>query len=194
MSYFGVAHFSRVHWFNQLGDADAARFVCALESVRQLDWITVKRTSDKRLVLQFGPDPVIEVAFGEPREDFPSAMRALNQDLSRAIYQRLQKGPTFRACVLRESVRAMLDDNVELTKGLLRRVIDATLGYDDLAVLIDGHPKSLVRMLSASGNPSAKHLVGILTRVARANGVGFAVQLAERRERPRRYSPSHDDP
>lgn len=163
---------------NRLGDADAARFVCALESVRQLDWLHVTRTSDKRLVLRFGR-PAIEVEFGEPRQDIPGAMQALDRDLSRAIYVRLQKGATFRACLLREAVRAMLDDNVELTKGLLRRVIDATVGYDDLAVMMEGHPKSLVRMLSPSGNPSAKHLIGILTRVARANGVGLVVHLAE---------------
>lgn len=177
MSYFGVPPISHVYWFNGLGDADAARFVCALESVRQLDWLSVSRTEDRRLVLKFGAEPAIEVRFGEPREDIPSAMRALNRDLSRAIYHRLHTGPTFRACVLREAVRAMLDDNLALTKGLLRRVIDATIGYDDLAVRMEGHPKSLVRMLSPAGNPSATHLVGILVRVARANGVRFRVEL-----------------
>lgn len=181
MSYFGVRHFTRVHWFNRLGDADAARFVSALESVRQLDWFHIKRGSDRRLILQFGAAPVIEVRFGEPQEDIPSAMHALNVDLSRAIYQRLHTGSTFRACVLREAVRAMLDDNLDLTKGLLRRVIDATVGYDDLAVRMEGHPKSLMRMLSPAGNPSARHLVGILTRMAQANGVTFVVHLGEAR-------------
>lgn len=184
MSYFDVGRFTRVHWFNQLGDADAARFVCALESVRQLDWLHITRNSNRRLVLHIRA-PVSarglrEIEFGDPEEDIPTAMRALNLDLSRAIFQRLQTRPMFRACILCETVRAMLDDNVQLTKGLLRRVIDATMGYEELAVRMDGHPKSLVRMLSPSGNPSATHLVGILTRVARANKVSFTVQLSER--------------
>jgi DNA-binding phage protein len=118
------------------------------------------------------------MSFGAPREDIPSALRTLNRQLSPAIYRRLQANRTFRECVLLECVRAVLDDDVEMAKGLLRRMTDATLGYGDLAALMEAHPKSLIRMLSRHGNPSARHLIGILSRVAKANGVHFTVQLA----------------
>jgi len=179
---------SKAHWFNRLGHADAARAVCALEAVRQYDWLRITRTDDKRLTVRIsaGPtsvEPFFQVAFGAPGEDIPAALRTLNRQLSPAIYRRLQVHRTFRECVLLECVRALLDDDVEMAKALLRRMTDATLGYDDLAVLMETHPKSLVRMLSRQGNPSARNLIAILTRVAHANGARFTVQLAERPDR-----------
>jgi len=152
--------------------------VCALEAVRQYDWLRITRTQDRRLTLRISAEHM-GLTFGTPGQDIFSALRTLNRQLSPAIHRRLQANRTFRECVLLECVRALLDDDVEMAKGLLRRMTDATLGYEDLAALTEVHPKSLVRMLSRMGNPSARHLIGILTRIARANGVRFAVQVSE---------------
>lgn len=175
-----MRHPSRAHWFNGLVSADAARVVCALEAVRQYDWLRITRTEDRRLTLRISAEHM-ELTFGTPGQDIFSALRTLNRQLSPAIHRRLQANRTFRDCVLLEAVRALLDDDVEMAKGLLRRVTDATLGYKNLAALTEVHPKSLVRMLSRMGNPSARHLVAILARVAKTNGVRFTVQLATAR-------------
>jgi hypothetical protein len=181
---------SRAHWFNRLGHADAARVVCALEAVRQHDWLRITRTEDKRLTLRIavGPnavaDPHMELCFGTSGQDMFSALATLNRQLSPAIVRRLRTSRTFRECVLLECARAWFDDDVEMVKGLLRRMTDATVGYNDLAALMETHPKSLVRMLSRMGNPSARHLIGIFARVARVNGVRFSVQVRETALRP----------
>ena len=56
-------------------------------------------------------------------------------------------------------------------------MVDTTVGFDVLAQTTEGHPKSLVRMLGPKGNPSAKHLVAVLTRLARLHRVRFSVAI-----------------
>lgn len=115
--------------------------------------------------------------FGQPGEDVLTTVRALHRRMSPLIVRRVKRERVFGQLLLLEAVRAWLNDDVDLAKGLMRRLVDASLGYEHLAATTEGHPKSLIRMLSPQGNPSAKHLTEILTRLARFHGASFKVEL-----------------
>lgn len=149
-----------------------------LETAHQYDWRLIRRTPDRRLALLIGASPDAALTFGKPGQDIASAMRALNRQLSPEIFSRFKNDPAFRGCVLLASAQSLLDDDVEVTKGLLRRMVDATVGFETLAELMEVHPKSLIRMLSRTGNPLARHLVGIQARLASVHGVRLSVRRA----------------
>ena len=173
-----MRHPSPKHWFRALPPGPAARFLANLECASQYDWRLITRTSDGRLALQVGADPEAGLPFGQRRQDIDGAIRALNRQLSPEIFRRLNNDRDFRNHVLIGSAQALLDNDVALSKGLMRRLVDATIGFETLAEFVEGHPKSLIRMLSRNGNPSAWHLAAILSRLTWAHGVRLKVMVA----------------
>jgi hypothetical protein len=73
--------------------------------------------------------------------------------------------------MLQESAEAFLSGEADLGKTLLRDYVNATIGFQDLGESIDKSPKSLMRMLSATGNPRADSLFAIFARLQEAEGV-----------------------
>ncbi len=54
-----------------------------------------------------------------------------------------------------------LSDEPETARLILRDLVNATVGFEQLAVLTDKPSKSLHRMLSPKGNPSMDNLAAI---------------------------------
>lgn len=148
-----------------------------LERVRQGNWLLLVRTPTGQLGLRLGNRPDEPFVFGAADQNIAAAVRILHQRMSPLIFRRLRDDRTFGSVVLLEAVRALLDNDVELTKGLLRRFVDAKSGFTQLAELVEAHPKSLVRMLGPAGNPSARQLVAILTLLARQHRVRFSIGI-----------------
>ena len=146
------------------------RFVTVLVTVQLHDWHPIERTS-AGIVLRYATHPGALLRIGGPDDSVPSAVLTLHRCMSRAIYRRFRTDRSFRTGLLHAAVQALLDDDVALARGLLRRLVDATIGFNGLAALMDANPKSLIRMLSPNGNPSARHLMSIFARVAQAEGV-----------------------
>ena len=107
----------------------------------------------------------------------PSAVMTLHRCISRAIYRRIRADGTFRTGLLQAAAQALLDDDVALARGLLRRLVDATIGFNALGTLMDANAKSLIRMLSPTGNPSARHLMSVVRLVADAESVRLRVSV-----------------
>ena len=84
----------------------------------------------------------------------------LTKDFKDTIKARAERDPEFRAGLFREAIEAMLSDDLETGKVLLRDYVNATVGFEALAQDMDKDPKSLMRMLSAKGNPRADNLAG----------------------------------
>ena len=156
------------------------RFVTVLVNVQLRDWRPVERTSTG-IVLRYATHPDAVLPIGGSDDSLPSAVMALNRRMSKAIYRRIKSDGTFRTGLLQAAVQALLDDDVALSQGLLRRLIDATIGFSALGALMDANPKSLIRMLSPNGNPSARHLMSITARMASVE----SVRLRVRAGRPR---------
>jgi len=129
------------------------------------------------LGLRLGNDPEDLILFGQAGDDLGAAIRSLHQRMSPFIFRRLRDDRTFGSVLLLDAVRALLENDVDMTKGLLRRFVDTKCGFAQLAELTENHPKSLVRMLGPNGNPSAKRLMTILTLLAGLHGVRFSVGI-----------------
>jgi DNA-binding phage protein len=151
------------------------RFIIALEQVRQGGWILITRAPDGRPSLEWGRPPYRAFRFGRSDDHLIAAGVTLNKQLSAPIVRRVRADRGCQGCLLRESVQALVTGDLELCKGLLRRLVDATLGFEALAGLTEVHAKSLVRMLGPGGNPTARHLATIIARLASWQGVTLTV-------------------
>lgn len=83
----------------------------------------------------------------------------------------------FRREFLREAAANMLTGDLETAKALLREYINGTLGFIALGEALAKSPKSLMRMLSPSGNPHARNLFEILAYLQKAEGATLRVSV-----------------
>ena len=111
---------------------------------------------------------------------------ALTRDFKNTVKARAERDPEFRVALLEEAVEALLHGDTETGRALLRDYINATVGFVQLAEdLGEGAPKSLMRMLSKSGNPRMENLFAILVRLQQREGISLDIvpkPLTERKQ------------
>ncbi|MBL8549687.1 MAG: hypothetical protein JNJ73_06860 [Hyphomonadaceae bacterium] len=66
-------------------------------------------------------------------------------------------------------------DDLLIGKALLRDYINATMGFEALGDAVGIPAKSLMRMLSKTGNPQANNLFAVLAYLQEADGVSLKV-------------------
>ena len=98
---------------------------------------------------------------------------ALTRSFKRTVVERLERDPAFAQALLDEAVTLFLNGEPQTARLLLRDLINATIGFEQLAALTARPSKSLHRMLSASGNPSMDNLAAILTVLRECLNVNF---------------------
>ncbi len=101
----------------------------------------------------------------------------LTHDFKETIRARAQRDPAFRQALLREAVESIINGHLETGKAVLRDYVNATVGFQDLEKRTRIPAKSLMRMLSAKGSPSAANLTSILAALQKTEGVEFALSL-----------------
>jgi len=101
----------------------------------------------------------------------------LTHDFKETIRARVQREPKFRQALLREAVECILQGDLATGKAVLRDYVNGAVGFQDLEKRTDIPAKSLMRMLSAKGSPSAANLMNILTALRQAEGVRFELTL-----------------
>jgi hypothetical protein len=101
---------------------------------------------------------------------------AIIRDFKETVQARALHDPAFREGLLKESIDNMLAGDIETGKALLRDYINATIGFEELGSLIHKSPKSLMRMCSSSGNPTASNLFGIIYTLQQKEGLHLQVQ------------------
>ncbi len=100
---------------------------------------------------------------------------ALTKSFRDTIKARAERDPAFRVGLFKEAIEAMLSDDLETGKLLLRDYVNATVGFDALAQDMQKDPKSLMRMLSAKGNPRADNLLAMVARLKQREGIGLSM-------------------
>jgi hypothetical protein len=70
----------------------------------------------------------------------------------------------------------MLAGETDIGKTMLRDYINATIGFQDLGAEFDKTPESLMRMLSATGNPRTNNLMEIFEYLQQAEGIQLEVE------------------
>ena len=101
----------------------------------------------------------------------------LTRDFKETVQARALRDPEFRTGLLQEGIECLLAGDLETGKTLLRDYINATIGFEELAVLTNKSPKSLMRMFSPKGNPRADNLFGVIRQLQEKEGVYFEVRV-----------------
>ncbi len=81
---------------------------------------------------------------------------ALTRDFKETIRARAERDPRFRRELLREGVQCLLSGDLDTGKTVLRDYINATVGFEELAVQTQKSSKSLMRMFGPKGTPQAR--------------------------------------
>ena len=77
--------------------------------------------------------------------------------------------------MLQEALEALTNDDLETGKILLRDYVNATVGFEGLGTALHKSPKSLMRMLSAEGNPRADNLFSVVAHLKGREGVSLSL-------------------
>lgn len=92
-------------------------------------------------------------------------------DFSPIVRERAARDPKFRRALLCEALDCLMDGELSTGRILLRDYINATMGFERLAVRTEIPSKSLIRMFGPKGNPTARHLFTVLVQLQRAERV-----------------------
>ena len=103
---------------------------------------------------------------------------ALTRAFRETVYQRAQRDGSFRKALLMEAVNAYLGGDEVTGKAVLRDVINATVGFEQLAADLRKPSKSLHRMLGPGGNPSTANFFAILQVLQKRFGMRLTVKAA----------------
>ena len=101
---------------------------------------------------------------------------AITRDFKETIQTRALRDSKFREGLLRESLECMLAADLKTGKALLRDYINAIIGFEQLAKLTKKDPKSLMRMLSANGNPTASNLFDVIYALEKKENIQYQLR------------------
>ena len=102
----------------------------------------------------------------------------LTKDFRKTTYARAQRDSSFRKALLTEAINAYLSGEETIGKAILKDFINATIGFEKLAIIVRIPSKSLHRMLSPHGNPSTANFFAILRALQEEVGVQLKVKAA----------------
>ena len=100
---------------------------------------------------------------------------ALTRNFKQTVIERVERDPQFAKALLDEAATLFLSGEPETARLILRDLVNATIGFEQLAQITERPSKSLHRMLSSRGNPSMDNLAGIFGAVRRWLKVTFEV-------------------
>lgn len=101
---------------------------------------------------------------------------ALTRDFKQTVIERVKRDPAFAQALLDEAATLFLNGEPEPARLILRDLVNATLGFEQLATLTSKPSKSLHRMLSPNGNPSMDNLAAIIDAIRGRLNVHVEVQ------------------
>lgn len=85
----------------------------------------------------------------------------LTRDFRETVVARVERDPKFARAMLDEAATLFLNGEPVTARMMLRDLVNATVGFEELAALTNKPAKSLHRMLSLNGNPSMDNLASI---------------------------------
>lgn len=95
---------------------------------------------------------------------------ALTRDFKQTVAERVRRDPAFAKALLDEAATLFLNGEPHTARLILRDLVNATVGFEKLALETDRPSKSLHRMLSENGNPSMDNLAAIFGAVRKSLG------------------------
>jgi DNA-binding phage protein len=92
---------------------------------------------------------------------------ALTRDFRVTVLARARRDPRFCQALLTEAINDYLAGETAVGRSILRDLVNATIGFEALAIEVDRPSKSLHRMLSDRGNPSSENFFEIVRALQR---------------------------
>lgn len=102
---------------------------------------------------------------------------ALTRDFKTTVLARVKNDPEFARSLLDEAATLFLNGEPEIAKSMLRDLVNATIGFEQLALTVEKPAKSVHRMLSTSGNPTMSNLAAIFAALKDVLKVEFHAQV-----------------
>jgi DNA-binding phage protein len=99
----------------------------------------------------------------------------LTRDFKETVNARVQQDPEFAKALLDEAVGLFLNGEPETARLILRELVNATVGFEELANETSKPSKSLHRMLSAKGNPTMDNLTAVFNVLRKKLNVDIKV-------------------
>ena len=100
---------------------------------------------------------------------------ALTREFKDTVAARAQRDHRFREALFTEAINAYLAGDTGVGKAVLRDLVNATVGFEELAVELHKPSKSLHRMLAPHGNPSTKNFFEIVKALQKKTRVKLRV-------------------
>ncbi len=88
---------------------------------------------------------------------------------------RAQRDPRFREMLFTEAINAYLGGDTAAGKAILRDLVNATVGFEELAAELNKPSKSLHGMLAPRGNPSTENFFSIVSALQKRARVKLRV-------------------
>lgn len=101
----------------------------------------------------------------------------LTRDSQETVQARIKREPSFAASLLREAFSLFFNGEPDTARLILRDLINATVGFEQLAKEMSKPSKSLHRMLSAKGNPTMDNLTTILNVLCKKLNVEVEIKV-----------------
>ena len=86
----------------------------------------------------------------------------LTRDFKQTVVERVRRDPAFARALLDEAATLFLNGEPQLARLILRDLVNATLGFEGLALKVARPAKSLQCMLSRQRNPSMDNFAAVL--------------------------------
>lgn len=100
----------------------------------------------------------------------------LAQDFRETIVEEL-RDTEYRRAYFCEAINALVCGDLDTAKPALRIFINGTIGFVQLGNALGRSPKSLMRMLSAEGNPQARNLLEMVAYLQKIEGTTAKVEF-----------------
>ena len=102
-------------------------------------------------------------------------MTEITSDYTKTVQYRLNIDPEFAAHLFDEAIALFLNNEPDTARLMLRELVNATVGFEDLAEKIQKPSKSLHRMLSLNGNPTMDNFTKIIAELRKILNVNFDI-------------------
>lgn len=102
----------------------------------------------------------------------------LTRDFKETIKARADRDAEFRKALYQEALESFLEGDAETGKAMLRDYVNATIGFEALEGLTGTPRKSLMRMLSPSGNPGLNSIMPVFRVINENEKVTPEVRVA----------------
>ena len=100
---------------------------------------------------------------------------ALTREFKATVAARVQRDARFLEALFTEAINAYLSGETTTGKAMLRDLVNATVGFEELATVLKKSSKSLHRMLAPRGNPSTENFFGIVNALQKKAHVKLRV-------------------